>query len=179
MQQAGLYSKWPEVAIFRQKMLKILATFPPIFKSFGLFFAKLLKCGLLPEFWFWHFLELFGLLLGMQSGSSEACIFKARAFFEASSTLMPLCAIISLWRSCWPTCPNYVVTIPPQKTEIFSIRLFSILPPTLISLIISFEDKKVRQRFSIKVTLNASLKILIESAQNFQIRWQHSLNLGH
>ena len=57
-------AEWPEVAIFRQKMLQILATFPPIFKSFVLFFAKLLKCGLLfwqnPEFGiFWNFLGYF------------------------------------------------------------------------------------------------------------------------
>ena len=55
----------PEVAIFRQKMLQIMATFPPICKSFALFFAKLPKCGLLlcqnSDFGiFWNFLATSG-----------------------------------------------------------------------------------------------------------------------
>ena len=60
--------KWQ---FFAKKMLHILATFPPICKSFGLFFAKLLKCGLFlcqnSDFGiFLNFLATFG----AQSGTS-------------------------------------------------------------------------------------------------------------
>ena len=36
-----LKTEWPEVAIFRQKMLQILATFPPIRKSFWAIFRQM------------------------------------------------------------------------------------------------------------------------------------------
>ena len=55
--------EWPEVAIFRQKNLHILATFPPICKSFGLYFS--------PNCWSMGYssvkimiLELFGYFWG-------------------------------------------------------------------------------------------------------------------
>ena len=48
-----------------KKCYKFWLIFPPICKSFGLFFAKLLKCGLfLCQNQFWHFLELFGYFWG-------------------------------------------------------------------------------------------------------------------
>ena len=56
------------MAIFRQKILQFLATFPPNRKSFGLFFAQITKIWAIPlpnsDF------GIFWLLLGTPSGSS-------------------------------------------------------------------------------------------------------------
>ena len=66
-------SEWPEVAIFCQKMLKILATFPPFCNFLGAaIFRQIAKTWAipLPKFWFWHVLELFGYFWGGKSGIS-------------------------------------------------------------------------------------------------------------
>ena len=68
------------MANFRQKMLQILATFPPVRKSFVLFFAKLLKCGLWPvgyssvKILILAFFGTFWLLLGTLSGNSAMVV---------------------------------------------------------------------------------------------------------